>query len=218
MSLHAVADLRHAVPICRVSASPIGRHRDCWMYSAASSNWTVSAMRTVVISTDVFAALWGRRQPNEDSENAILERLLGLPAGPPIDAQSLNFNDRARARNAGADGQGGIYNHMFDVHFPAGFEIFRNYKGREYRAVVRDNRWVMDGRNFPSLFSLSMAIIDSRENPWMHWKYRNAKGHADFISNLRRIPSELEKASRRSKKKHPSTVAKKSPRKTPRAN
>ena len=175
-------------------------------------------MRTIVISTDVFAALWAKRQPNEDSENTILERLLGLPKGPPIDMQVLAFNDRFRARNAGADGQGGIFNHMFDVHFPAGFEIFRNYKGREYRAVVRDGRWVMGGRNFPSLFALSMAIIDSRENPWMHWKYRNAKGRADFISALRRIPSELEKASRQGKNKLASNIAKKPPRKTPRGN
>jgi hypothetical protein len=175
-------------------------------------------MRTIVISTDVFAALWARRQPDEDGENAVLERLLGLPKGPPIDAQALVFNDRGRARNAGADGQGGIYNHWFDVHFPAGFEVFRNYKGREYRAMVRDGRWVMDGRNFPSLFSLSMAIIDSRENPWMHWKYRNAKGQADFISALRRIPSELGKAMRAGKKKRPSNAAKKLPRKAPKAN
>jgi hypothetical protein len=168
-------------------------------------------MRTIVISTDVFAALWAKRHANEDTENAILERLLGLPKGPPIETQALAFNDRARGRNAGADGQGGIYNHMFDVHFPAGFEIFRNYKGRDYIAVVREGRWVMDGRNFPSLFSLSMAIIDSRENPWMHWKYRNAKGKIDFISALRQFPSELVKAAKRSKKKPSSRPAKKSP-------
>src|SRR5579872_31695 len=170
-------------------------------------------MRTIVISTDVFAALWAKRQPDEDSENAILERLLGLPKGPRIDTQALAFNDRFRARNAGADGQGGIYNHMFDVHFPAGFEIFRNYKGREYRAVVRDGRWVMGGRNFPSLFALSMAIIDSRENPWMHWKYRNAKGRADFISALRRIPQGLEATTQRDKEKS-SSKPKKKPRRS----
>ena len=168
-------------------------------------------MRTILISTDVFAALWARRQPSEDTENAILERLLGLPKGPPIEAQAMAFNDRVRARNAGADGQGGIYNHMFDVHFPAGFEIFRTYKGRDYRAVVRDGRWVMEGRNFPSLFALSMAIIDSRENPWMHWKYRNAKGRTEFISVLRQFPSELGEPARRSKKKPPAKALKKGP-------
>jgi hypothetical protein len=40
-----------------------------------------------------------------------------------------------------------------------------------------------------------MAIIDSRENPWMHWKYRDGKGHADFISALRNIPPELDETS-----------------------
>lgn len=169
-------------------------------------------MRTIVISTDVFAALWAKRHPNEDTENAILERLLGLPKGPPIEMQAPAFGERMRSRNAGADGEGGIYNHWFDVHFPAGFEVFRTYKGREYRAVVRDGRWVMNGRNFPSLFAMSMSIIDSRENPWMHWKYRNAKGQADFISALRQIPRELKAAAQRGKEKVPSKTAKKSPR------
>jgi hypothetical protein len=167
-------------------------------------------MRHIVISTDVFAALWARRQPDEDSENAILERLLGLPKGPPVAELVMAFNDRGRARNAGADGQGGIYNHMFDVHFPAGFEIFRTYKGRDYRAVVRDGRWVMEGRNFPSLFALSMAIIDSRENPWMHWKYRNAKGRVATISHLRNITRELEEMAGKDEK-----PAKKKAKKTP---
>lgn len=175
-------------------------------------------MRTIVISTDVFAALWSRRQADEDSENAILERMLGLPKGPPLALQAVVFNDRMRGRNAGADGQGGIYNHMFDVHFPAGFEIFRTYKGREYRAMVRDGRWMMEGRNFPSLFALSMAIIDSRENPWMHWKYRNAKGQVDFISAMRQFPAQLEKESPSGEDKPRSRTAKKPVRKAPRKN
>lgn len=132
-------------------------------------------IRQIAVSTDVFAALWARRQPGENGENAILERLLNLPKGPPI-----------------GGGNGGIYNSMFDVHFPEGFEIFRTYKGRDYSAVVQGGRWFMNGESFPSLFALSMAIIDSRENPWMHWKFRDAKGGVDFISSLRRIPPELD--------------------------
>jgi hypothetical protein len=69
----------------------------------------------------------------------------------------------------------------------------------------------MEGRNFPSLFALSMAIIDSRENPWMHWKYRNAKGRTEFISALRQFPSELGEPARRSKKKPPAKALKKGP-------
>jgi hypothetical protein len=148
-------------------------------------------MRTIVISTDVFAVLWARRQPGEDSENAVLERLLGLPKGPPLPLLAAAAGQvRDGARNT--YGHGGIYNRMFDVHFPPGFEIFRTYKGREYAAVVQDGRWVMNAQSFPSLFALSMAIIDSRENPWMHWKYRDAKGRAALIGALRKIPPELD--------------------------
>ena len=161
-------------------------------------------MRHIVISTDVFAALWAGRKVGEDSENAILERMLGLPKGPPLMPQ--NGPHRSGIVRP-ADGS--IYNQMFDVHFPQGFEIFRTYKGQDYSAVVRESRWVMGARSYPSLFALSMAIIDSRENPWMHWKYRDANGRVAPISNLRNIPPELEESSMLDKK-----PAKKGARKT----
>lgn len=174
-------------------------------------------MRTIILSTDVFAALWAKRQPGEDNENAILERLLGLPKGPPLALQAIAFSGQVRGRmGRNGDGLGGIYNRMFDVRFPAGFEIFRTYKGREYLAVVRDGSWVMDGQSFPSLFALSMAIIDSRENPWMHWKYRDANGRTDFISALRKIPPELDETVPPSEEKTHSKATKKTARKTPR--
>ena len=151
-------------------------------------------MRTIVVSVDVFAALWAQRDAGEDSENAILERLLGLPKGPPLPANVVVNLQRRPGPGRNADRNGGIYNRMFDVHFPQGFEIFRNYKGRDYLAVVRDGRWIMGGESFPSLFALSMAIIDSRENPWMHWKYRDESGRVDTISALRKIPPELDES------------------------
>jgi hypothetical protein len=144
-------------------------------------------VRHIVISTDVFAALWASRKAGEDSENAILERMLGLPKGPPLMPQQFGPHP-GNVRPT----DGSIFNQMFDVHFPKGFEIFRTYKGKDYSAVVREGRWVMGARSYPSLFALSMAIIDSRENPWMHWKYRDTNGRVATISNLRNIPPELE--------------------------
>ncbi len=169
-------------------------------------------MRTIIVSTDVFAALWAQRQAGEDSENAILERILGLPVGPPIAQQIVAGGGRA-GRNG--DGLGGIYNRMFDVHFPAGFEIFRTYKGREYSAVVRDGRWLMEGQSFPSLFALSMAIIDSRENPWMHWKYRDANGRVDLISALRKTAPEPEESTSPAEAKGRADAPQKAARKAP---
>jgi hypothetical protein len=141
-------------------------------------------MRTIVISTEVFAALWARRKPGEDSENAILERMLGLPRGPALQPQ-LAMMRTPRPAPAG-DGQGGIVNARFGVHFPAGFEIFRTYKGKTHRATVQGGHWVMNGLRYPSLYALSVEVVDSNENPWVHWKYRDAEGREDLISALRR--------------------------------
>jgi hypothetical protein len=150
-------------------------------------------MRTIILSTDVFAALWSQRRPGEDSENAILERMLGLPKGPPLAQLAAGVAGQVRGGRPRV-GNGGIYNTTFDVHFPPGFEIFRTYKGKNYTAMVQDGHWWMNGERFQSLFALSMAIIDSRENPWRHWKYRDAKGRTDFISALRNIPPELDES------------------------
>lgn len=169
--------------------------------------------RTIIVSTDVFAALWANRRLGEDSENAILERLLGLPKGPPLAIQASAFNEQPRGGGKERNGQDGIYNQLFDVWFPAGFEVFRTYKGRHYSAVVRGGQWIMDGQRFPSLFALSMAIIDSRENPWMHWKYRDATGRPDFISSLRKIGATPEEAASGAEDKTPNEPKQKTARK-----
>lgn len=140
--------------------------------------------RPILISMDVFAALWARRKPGEDSENAILERMLGLPKGPPLPPQMGLMRAQRQAAGRG-DGEGGIVNARFGVHFPAGFEIFRTYKGKTHKAMVQDGSWVMNGMRFPSLYALSTEVVDANENPWVHWKYRDADGQERLISNLR---------------------------------
>lgn len=143
-------------------------------------------MRNIIVSTDVFAALWAVRRPGEDSENAVLERLLGLPKGPPLpDVVTTIARPPGRPIASNANPAGGIHNTTFNVNFPPGFEIFRTYKGQSYTAVVRDGRWVMNGVSYPSLFALSMEVSESNENPWAHWKYRDANGRVDVIRALR---------------------------------
>lgn len=39
-------------------------------------------MRSVQVSTDVYAAIWSKRQASEDSEDAILRRLLQIQPPP----------------------------------------------------------------------------------------------------------------------------------------
>jgi len=139
-------------------------------------------MRPIMISTDVLAALWSRRKPGEESENDILARMLGLKAQPPMPAPALVM--RERGPKPGNE-DGGIFNTLFRVKFPQGFEVFRTYKGRDYHAQVLASRWIMDGKAYPSLFALSQMVADSNENPWMHWKYRDERGQVRKIGELR---------------------------------
>ena len=39
-------------------------------------------MRSITVTTDVFARIWSLRQPGEDTEDAILTRILGCIANP----------------------------------------------------------------------------------------------------------------------------------------
>jgi hypothetical protein len=80
-------------------------------------------MRTIQISTDVFAALWAARRGDEQTEDEILRVLLKLKAQerPPIPT--------ATGKTGFNDGRNGL-------RFPESFEIFRKYLGTEYRAPL----------------------------------------------------------------------------------
>ena len=86
-------------------------------------------MRTITVSTDVFATIWAKRRESEESEDAILRRLLGCPAadGPSRDAEA----GRGSARD-------GVYDARNGVHFREGLEVFRVYKGTHYLAVAEN--------------------------------------------------------------------------------
>lgn len=129
-------------------------------------------MRSIDISTDVFAELWARRKEGEESEDKILRRLLGL--GKP------------KRSEPSSDGRG-FYSDRYNVQFKEGFRIFRMFKGQEFVAVARDRKWVLNGngKSFSSLSDLSQGIGTGIENVWMSWKYRDPKGGDRPISDLR---------------------------------
>jgi len=119
-------------------------------------------MRTVTVSTEVFARIWSLRKAHEETEDAILRRVLGCnptpeskrQEGAPAEAALKGFHDR-----------------QFDVHFEEGFEIFRNYLGIDYRAKASGGRWVLasTGRPYGSLNELSRAVGAKTENAWVNW-------------------------------------------------
>jgi hypothetical protein len=131
-------------------------------------------MRAINITTDVYAAIWAARQPGEDTENDVLARLLNA------------CSPAARAISPAAD-RVGFRDSRFDMTLPEGFEIFRNYKGTEYRAKAIGGRWVRQdtGVSYPTLNQLSLATSGNTENAWRNWYFADRDGHRHLVEKLR---------------------------------
>jgi hypothetical protein len=135
-------------------------------------------MRTIGVSTVVYAAIWALRQEGEETEDAILRRILKAdPLGkekPPQFAQDGFKDERSK------------------THFPEGFEIFRSYKGKEVRARATRGRWLLlkDSSTHSSLHKLSSAVVAGNENAWQNWKYLRHDGTEALIARLRTNDSE----------------------------
>ena len=137
-------------------------------------------MRTITVSTDVFAAIWAKRRKSEESEDAILRRLLGCPAeaGP----------SRVAEAERGSGGNG-VYDARNDVHFREGLEVFRVYKEVHYRACAENGKWrrVDTGERFLTLNRLNTSIVGGAENVWNgSWRYHDEFGLNRSIEDLRR--------------------------------
>lgn len=139
--------------------------------------------RTIEVSTEVFAAIWALREAGEETEDAILKRVL------------TRCEERRRVKAAGVAqiDAGGIRDIRNGVDFPEGFEIIRTYKGKEYRAEARSGAWVRKdtGERYPTLNQLNASIAAGSENVWNgNWKYQTTKGTLQSISFLRREDAE----------------------------
>jgi hypothetical protein len=135
--------------------------------------------RTISISTSVFAAIWASRQEGEESENAILSRVLGcnVEAAPSVQV------------NGDLEFEGGVRDTRNGVEFPEGFEIFRTYKRREYHATARNGFWVLSDsdKKFQTLNQLNASIAAGAENVWNgNWKFRSENGSIRSIGELRK--------------------------------
>ena len=74
------------------------------------------------------------------------------------------------------------------MHFPEGFEIFRIYKRREYKATARADVWVREdtGERYPTLDRLNESISSGNENVWNgSSKCRTPDGSFRSIDSLR---------------------------------
>ena len=132
-------------------------------------------MRTLTVSTEVFAAIWANRRPGEESEDAILRRVLGCDAS----------TERVAPRESGD----GVCDDRNGVDFHEGFEIVRRYKQREYKARAQGGAWLRldNGQRYASLNQLNSSIAAGVENVWNgNWKFRGSDGALRSIAELRR--------------------------------
>lgn len=134
-------------------------------------------LRTIGVSTEVFAAIWANRQGGEETEDAILRRVLACSSEPraePISSSASSF---------------GVRDERNRVDFPEGFEIYRSYKHRDFVAVASGGAWLRKdtGEQFATLNQLNASIAVGAENVWSGiWKFKNSDGVSRSIGELRR--------------------------------
>lgn len=140
-------------------------------------------MRSISVSTDVFAEIWSLRLPGEDSEDAILRRVLFSKPGT---------NETALAKT-------GVRDTRNNVEFPPNFRVQRTYKRTFYEAVAANGSWALqnDGSLHGSLNQLSRAIGAGVENAWQNWFFNDGAGVLRPVSDFRsrqEVPRMLQQA------------------------
>jgi hypothetical protein len=130
-------------------------------------------MRQVAVSVALFAKIWALRKPGEETEDAILTRLLS--EGP---AEKLE-------NYSGAEPAQGFRDLRHNVSFPEGFEIFRRLKGRDVKARAVGGVWLCAGQRYVSLNALSRGVGAGAENAWVSWFFLDDKARRQQIATLR---------------------------------
>lgn len=140
-------------------------------------------MRQIAVSLELFAKIWALRQPGEETENAILTRLLEEGRVQKLENYS------------GSEAVQGFHDLRHDVVFPEGFEIFRKLKGQDVRARATASTWVCAGERYGSLNALSRGVGAGSENAWVSWFFLDADGRRQQIATLRNPAAVARRAS-----------------------
>lgn len=127
-------------------------------------------MRNIQVSTDVFQAIWSARKQGQDSEDAILRGVFGLESAKPERDMIVTV---------------GFHDPRYGVEIPQGFEIFRSFKGKTYRAQAIQGFWVLNGTGYPTLNELNKSLGGGAENAWKAWSYQDDKNRRRPLSDLR---------------------------------
>jgi hypothetical protein len=90
------------------------------------------------------------------------------------------------AVSAEADSQIDFIDYPSGTRFPSGLEIFRTYRGKEFRAISKGGYLVMAGENYSSLSKLSFAVHpEKHENAWKNWDFLDETGSKRRVNALR---------------------------------
>lgn len=146
----------------------------------------MSPTRAIQISTDTFAAIWADRLDGENSEEEILRRKFGKSSPPSSVSAAPPATPSAAPATTAPSVPVGYHDGRHNVSFPEGFEIYRHYKGTDYRAKATLGYWLLmsSGDLYPSLNALSQGI-GAHEDAWHAWLYRNGSGREQKINALR---------------------------------
>ncbi len=95
-------------------------------------------MRTIEVSTAAFAAIWANRRDGEESENTILERMLGVANKPLREAQTkerygkkvrwVDDVETAIRELGGKAGYADIYDKVRQIRAAAGRSIPKSFE------------------------------------------------------------------------------------------
>lgn len=139
-------------------------------------------MKSITVSSDVFAAIWKAHEEGEETEDAILRRIFKLPPTAPAEFAGIRPH------------VSGFYDERSGVHFPEGTMIFRVYKGFRREAWAAGGRWLVKatGKSYHSLHKLSQSVNNNgNENAWLNWKFIDNNHREHLIDELRKNPALL---------------------------
>ena len=111
-------------------------------------------MATITVDFDVFKALTNLRASEEQTENDVLRKLLGLV--PAVAISQPSANEPAWVCKG--------------VAFPAGTKLRAVFKGKEYQGEVKDGAFLLDGVQHTSPSSAAYSVTQSSVNGWKFWE------------------------------------------------
>ncbi|WP_133254306.1 hypothetical protein [Phenylobacterium deserti] len=118
-------------------------------------------MRTIAIDFEVHKLIEMERTSFDETPNAALRRLLGLPR-----SSARTEGDHAKGPGWTCDG----------VHLPDGTQLRMSYSGRSHRGEIDGGTWLVEGQRFrsPSGAASGVARTRSGKHPrldgWIYWE------------------------------------------------